>query len=43
MYSGFYNTRVSMYNKGRIRVIGIGSLKVQQDMAIVGLGIITEY
>ncbi|NMA57573.1 SIMPL domain-containing protein [Clostridium cochlearium] len=42
MYSGFYNTRVSMCNKGRIRVMGVGNLKVQPDMAVISLGIITE-
>lgn len=42
MYSGFYNTRDAVCNKGRIKVIGTGNLKVQPDMAIVNLGIITE-
>ena len=42
MYSRFYNTRDAVCNKGKIKVIGTGSLKVQPDMAIVNLGIITE-
>ncbi|SUY66897.1 SIMPL domain-containing protein [Clostridium tetani] len=42
MYFKFYNAGASICNKGRAKVIGVGSLKVQPDMAIVSLGIITE-